>query len=98
MKVITSQDIPNLTTQGRCVLQFSATWCGPCKTLKKTVEANQGDLGVPFYVVDIDQEQALASEMGIRAVPTLLLFEDGEIIARTTGNKSVSQLQDFIAS
>ena len=84
--------------QDRAVIQFSATWCGPCKTLTKTIEENEGELSVPFYKVDLDSEQALAAKYNVRSVPTLIMFSGGKVAKQVIGNRSLSDLQNFISN
>jgi thioredoxin 1 len=69
------------------LMDFSATWCGPCKTQKPILaelEKKYGDK-VIFNVIDVDENQQLASEYGIYAVPTLVILKDGIEVKRFTG-------------
>ncbi|WP_406660225.1 thioredoxin domain-containing protein [Methanolobus sp. ZRKC3] len=69
------------------LLDFSATWCGPCKMQKPILEEVKAKLGdkVEVKVIDVDENQALASQYGVQAVPTLVILKDGEIAKRFTG-------------
>ena len=69
------------------LLDFSATWCGPCKMQKPHLEKVEAELGdkVEVKVVDVDQNQSLAAQYGIQAVPTLIILKDGEVAKRFTG-------------
>ena len=79
------------------ILQFSASWCGPCKALSKTFENNSDKLdGVKRHYVDLDQHQDLATQHNVRSVPTLILFKDGKEVKRLIGNKSLEDLVEFI--
>jgi len=79
------------------VLQFSASWCMPCKTLSKTIEDNQDKLQqVQRLYIDLDANQELATEYNVRSVPTLILFEDGQESRRTIGSKSIEQIVEFV--
>ena len=72
--------------QGLVVVQYFATWCGPCKMLKPVLEALSTELtDVKFYRVDIDLFRAQAIEAGIRSVPTVVLYKDGEEVDRQSG-------------
>ncbi|WP_340819776.1 thioredoxin domain-containing protein [Methanolobus sp. WCC4] len=69
------------------LLDFSATWCGPCKMQKPHLEKVEAELGdkVAVKVIDVDQNQSLAAQYGVQAVPTLVILKDGEIAKRFTG-------------
>ncbi|WMW23909.1 thioredoxin family protein [Methanolobus sediminis] len=69
------------------LLDFSATWCGPCKMQKPHLEKVEAELAgqIEVKVVDVDQNQSLAAQYGIQAVPTLIILKDGEIVKRFTG-------------
>jgi len=77
------------------VVQFSATWCGPCKTLTKTIEENEDKFANPIYKMDLDQNRELASVLSIRSVPTLIRFENEQEVKRLIGNQSFEQLQEL---
>ncbi|TQD26998.1 co-chaperone YbbN [Methanolobus vulcani] len=69
------------------LLDFSATWCGPCKMQKPHLEKVEAELAgqIDVKVVDVDQNQSLAAQYGIQAVPTLIILKDGEMVKRFTG-------------
>ncbi|WP_292462843.1 thioredoxin domain-containing protein [Methanolobus sp.] len=69
------------------LLDFSATWCGPCKMQKPFLEKVKEELGdkVEVKVIDVDQNQELASKYGVQAVPTLVILKDGNPVKRFTG-------------
>lgn len=72
--------------QGLVVVQYFATWCGPCKMLKPVLESISTDMAdVKFWRVDIDLFRNQAIEAGIRSVPTVVLYKDGEEVDRQSG-------------
>ena len=75
------------------ILRFTASWCGPCKMLAKTLE--DVDLGMPIEVIDIDENSELAQKFGVRGVPTLIMVEDDKEIKRQVGLAQLKQLQDW---
>jgi len=84
-------------TDSTGILQFSASWCGPCKALSKTFNENAEKLNkVKRIYVDLDRNQDLATEYNVRSVPTLILFKEGKEAGRLVGNKSLDDLINFI--
>ena len=70
------------------LVKFGAAWCGPCKTLSKTIDKIQLEFpDVNFEDVDIDDYPDLTKDYKIRSVPTVIVFRDGEEIARLTGSQ-----------
>ena len=68
------------------VVDFFATWCGPCKMLAPILEGvEQETEGVAFLRIDVDQEPDFARRFGIMSIPTLIFFRDGEEFSRTVG-------------
>ena len=76
------------------IVRFTASWCGPCKMLAKTLEDVQTN--VPIEVIDIDAQPEIAAEFGIRGVPTLVMMEDNMATKRLVGNKTKQELEAFI--
>ena len=76
------------------LVDFTATWCGPCKQLAPTVDAVAEELVGKVRVgkLDIDEAPHTASKLGIRSVPTLMVFKNGERIAHAVGNTSKAKI------
>ena len=84
---------------GKTVLvDFWATWCGPCKMIAPSLEELSDELGdaVVIAKMDVDQSPATPAEFGVRGVPTLILFKDGAPVATKVGPAPKGQLKDFI--
>lgn len=77
------------------IVDFYATWCPPCKILAGTLEefSKVKPSNVVIYKVDIDKYRDLAISYGVKALPTLAYFENGELITTEVGLKSVEQLK-----
>ncbi len=80
------------------VVDFWATWCGPCQMLAPVLEevAEELDGKVKVGKVNVDDQAVLAMEYKISSIPTLLLFENGEIKKKSLGYLTKDQLLDFI--
>ncbi len=78
------------------VLRFTASWCQPCKMLEKTLE--DVETQIPIEVIDIDENQGLAMDYGIRGVPTLVML-DGDIeVKRVSGMLMKNQLTEWLGA
>ncbi len=80
------------------VVDFWATWCGPCKMMGPVLESLATDMGetVRFVKVNIDSSPNLAHSYKIRSIPTFLLFVDGKLVSEMTGAGSKPKVRDWI--
>lgn len=78
------------------ILRFTADWCGPCKSLAKSIEELKPD--VKITVVDIDEHMVKAQKYRIRAVPTMVAIHEGVELGRKVGTLSKSELKEWIES
>ena len=80
------------------VVDFFATWCGPCKMLGPVVERAADKFSdVHFYKVDIDEEMDLAARFQVMSVPTLLYMKKGQIVGKSIGLVSKADMESEIA-
>lgn len=73
-----------------------ADWCGPCQMMEPTVESLAAETPAVVAKVDVDAHQALASQLGARGVPTLVLFVDGEPVERLVGAQDRATLEGLV--
>ena len=83
--------------KGKQVVDFSATWCGPCKMLAPILEELSEEYpDIAFYNVDVDEEQALAAHYRIVAVPSVYVFEDGKMKGNFAGLRSKEDIEAML--
>ncbi|EMA27661.1 thioredoxin [Haloarcula japonica DSM 6131] len=78
------------------LVDFYADWCGPCQMLEPVVETVTAETAAKVAKIDVDANQKLATEYGVRGVPTLLLFTNGELVERLVGLQDEAQLRSVI--
>ena len=85
-----------LIKEGTVLVDFFATWCGPCKMLSPVLEQLSEEVDTLILKVDVDEVGAVAAQFGIQAVPTLMLFKNGERVDVRMGYQNKNQLLAFI--
>lgn len=79
------------------IVDFFASWCGPCKMFMPVLEDFAADHGeVETVKVDVDKNPEIARRYGIMSIPTVMLFKKGEATAKNVGAMSEEELEDFI--
>ena len=80
------------------VVDFSATWCGPCRMLAPVLEelSEEFEGKVNFYNVDVDDDTPLAAAFGISSVPTVLLLKNGKVADQSIGFRPASSMKAWI--
>ena len=79
------------------VLYFTATWCGPCKMFKPTVQQVSNELGVGINYIDVDQQRDMAMKYNVSSVPTIIVENGGSVIYRNSGVMSKPQLTQVLS-
>ena len=91
------EEFENAIKEGVVLADFFATWCGPCKMLSPLLEevANENP-NITILKIDVDELGQLASRFGVQAIPTLVLFKNGQQVATKLGYQNKNQLLAFI--
>ena len=81
-------------------VDFWAAWCGPCKMIAPLLDEISEDYAGKLKVckMDVDSNQELAVQYGVRSIPTLIIFKNGEVSSTQIGAISKQQLEEFIAA
>lgn len=86
-----------VTSNGTVIIDFWASWCGPCKSFAPTFDtASENHSDIVFAKVDTEEQQELAHACNIRSIPTLMIFREKVLLYSQAGALSPSQLEDII--
>ena len=97
-KIINSIEFNDTIKEGVVVVDFFATWCGPCRMLAPILEdVSETRDDAKFLKVDVDENYDLAKSFGIMSVPTVLFFKDGILVDKSIGlinSETINQIID----
>ncbi len=96
--VLNEDNFDNTVANGLVLVDFWATWCGPCKMLAPTIDAIATEYKDRVVVgkVDVDESEAIARRFGIMSIPTLFLFKDGEVVEKLVGYRLKTELEQLL--
>ena len=87
------------TSKGTCLVDFWATWCGPCRMQAPVLEKLDTELqgSVKICKVDVDENPGLAQRFGVSSIPTLVVISDGKAVKGVVGLHNLEQLKALLA-
>ena len=84
-------------SSGKVLVDCFATWCGPCRMLSPIIDELAKEIDTyAFYKLDVDKNENIARQYGIMSIPTLLIFENGELKQTLVGFKSKEELNEIL--
>ncbi|NDO49673.1 thioredoxin [Lachnospiraceae bacterium MD335] len=100
VKKIENNNMSEALESSLALVDFSATWCGPCKMLAPVLEEISEEFAgkLDFFNADVDANDELALKYGIQNIPALVMFKNGEIADRIVGFQSKEKLKAFIGA
>ena len=95
---LTKDNFDSVTSSGLVLVDFWATWCGPCRMQAPILEELDKQLNgkVKICKLDVDDEPAIAQRFGVMSIPTLMVFRNGEMISKEVGVLTVEQLMTML--
>lgn len=98
IKKIVNNNMDEVTKAKLAVVDFSATWCGPCRMLEPVLEEVSEDLAgkAEFYNADVDENMKLVMQYDVQSVPALIIIKDGKVADRTVGFQPKASIMEFI--
>ena len=93
---LTASSIDETIKEGVVLVDFWAPWCGPCRMIAPVIEelAEDYDGKAKICKVNTDEEQDIAIKYGIRSIPTIILFKDGEVVEQMVGAASKQAFEE----
>ena len=93
VKQIDSKEFKDVIKKGKIVVDLFATWCGPCKMLSPILDEISEELTTTkFFKIDVDDNEDIAREYSVMSIPTILIFENGELKNKIVGLRSREDL------
>lgn len=83
-------------TKDKCLVDFYADWCGPCKMLGAVLESIEEELGLPIIKINTDKFPELSAKFGVMSIPTVILMESSKEVKKHIGYMPKEEILEFI--
>lgn len=94
---IKEEEFKEKIKEGKVLVDCYANWCGPCKMLSPIIDELSTEIETyKFYKIDVDTCDSITTEYGIMSIPTILLFENGDLKEKVVGFKSKEELEELL--
>lgn len=98
VKETNDQNFENDTNNGLTVIDFFATWCGPCKMQAPIMDQLSDEMSeVSFYKIDVDENPQTAAKFNVMSIPTLLIKQNGSVVETVIGYHPKEQLKNLLS-
>ena len=97
VEALNEKDFNEKIKSGKVLVDCFATWCGPCKMLSPIIDELAKEINdYNFYKLDVDENENISREYGVMSIPTLLIFENGELKQKLVGFKTKAELKEIL--
>ena len=95
---LNSENFHDFISSGIVLVDIHASWCGPCKVIAPIIDELSSEYSgqVAFGKLDADENTEIVQQLGVRNIPTLLFYKDGEIVEKSTGAITKTKLKELI--
>lgn len=94
-KITSEEEFEKEIKEGNLIVDFSATWCGPCRMMEPVLEELSSKIKI--FKVDIDELEVLTRKLGIMSVPTMIIYKDGKEVKKVVGYHSLEEMESMIS-
>lgn len=96
---ITDKNFENIIANNTVVMKLGAVWCGPCRQIDPIIKKMETeDNGYIVGSVDIDENSVIPLRYGVRNIPTILIFKEGQVVGKVIGNVTENELREKITA
>lgn len=96
MMELSNENFDEIISKGKTLVDFYATWCGPCKMMHPVLEELEKQTDVKILKVDVDKFNSIARKYGVMSIPTLIYFIDGDFTFKKIGYTPLEELLNII--